>query len=181
MEDTALEITSDYLVIGSGISGLCFALKAAEYGSVSLITKKEIDNTNTRQAQGGIAAVWDVEDSVELHYQDTLVAGDGLCNREVVKNIVQEGSILVRELMDKYNIEFDSENGNISLGLEGAHSKRRVLHCKDTTGLEIQQKLVKATRNHPNINIFEYNMAVNLFVENNRCLGAQLRQSAYFL
>jgi L-aspartate oxidase len=169
-----VEFASDILVIGSGISGLFFALKAAEKHSVSIITKKSIEDTNTQEAQGGIAAVWEKKtDSIKLHVNDTLKAGDGLCHRAVVEKIIEKGPETVRELIDNYSVNFDlHKDGTMELGLEGAHSVRRVLHAKDMTGLEIQTKLSEAAKKHPNITVFENHIGINLFVENNHCYGA---------
>lgn len=168
-----MDIKSDYLVIGSGISGLVFALRVAEHGTVSLITKLSIADTNTQYAQGGIAAVWHESDTVNLHFKDTISAGDGLCHPSVVKSIVKKGPKVLKSLIEDYNIKMDiDENGSYELGLEGAHSKRRVLHSKDSTGKEFQQKLSNAVKKHPNINVFPNHMAINLYVENDKCYGA---------
>ncbi len=168
-----MRVHSDFLVIGSGISGLIFALKAADYGTVSLITKSKLDECSTRYAQGGIAAVFNDKDSIEAHIRDTLSAGDGLCNKHVVEEICSKGPALVQELIDNYGVKFSLDTqGEIDLGLEGGHSKRRVLHTDDHTGLEIESKLIEAVKHESNINIFEDHVAINLFVDNNVCIGA---------
>lgn len=158
--------TFDYVVVGSGIAGLTFALKAAEKGSVAIVTKKSRADSNTAWAQGGIACVISSEDSVELHVQDTVIAGDGLCNEEVVRTIVSEGPERIAELIS-LGMHFDEratpEGGQEhDLGREGGHSKRRILHSKDTTGLEVEKTLLTAVATHPNITVLENHMAVDL-------------------
>jgi len=167
-----MRVSSDFLVIGSGISGLIFALKAAKYGSVSLLSKDKITEGSTYYAQGGIAAVFDEEDSIDSHVKDTLEAGDDLCLKDVVREICSEGPRVVKELIDNYNVKFSSKKNELDLGLEGGHSQRRVLHAQDKTGFEIETKLVDAIRKEPNISIFENHVAINLFTDNNVCYGA---------
>ncbi|MGC8828174.1 MAG: L-aspartate oxidase [Verrucomicrobiia bacterium] len=174
----------DFLVIGSGIAGLFFALKAAPHGKVAIITKKDKAESNTNYAQGGIAAVMSKDDSFELHVRDTLVAGAGLCKEEVVRQIVQDGPERIKELIDlgiQFSIREAKENGTIQLdlGREGGHSKRRILHAKDITGREIERALVDAVSKHSNIHIYENHIAVDLITTKklgiagkNRCLGA---------
>ncbi|MBU0960796.1 MAG: FAD-dependent oxidoreductase, partial [Proteobacteria bacterium] len=127
---------SDFLVIGSGIAGLSFALKCAELGSVVMVTKKRDVDTATNLAQGGIAAVLEQEDSVESHVEDTLVSGDGLCDEEVVRLVVENGAARVRELVDLgvYFVKDGATSSGFSLGREGGHSHRRVAHSYDLTG-----------------------------------------------
>src|SRR5205809_6699213 len=135
----------DFLILGSGIAGLSFALKVAPRGRVAIITKKNRAESNTNYAQGGIAAVTSKEDSIELHVQDTLQAGAGLCKEEVVRTIVQEGPARIAELiefgMKCSEREVPGPNGarELDLGREGGHSKRRSLHAKDVTGREIER------------------------------------------
>ena len=129
---------ADFLVIGSGIAGLSFAIKAAEHGSVTLITKNEVLNSNTAWAQGGISAVLpealrDPGDTVEKHISDTIDAGAGLCNERAVRAIIEEGEHTIDELIS-WGSDFDQKGDRYSLGREGGHSNRRVLHSKDTTG-----------------------------------------------
>ena len=166
-------LTSDVLVIGTGISGLFFSLKAAKYASINLVTKTTISDTATSKAQGGIATVMSAEDSFESHIKDTLRVGDGLCHPDVVEQIVKDGPKRVQELID-IGVEFCKEEDcdEFDLGLEGGHSHRRVLHVKDHTGEDIERALVKRTRETKNIHVFESHMAVNLYVKNNRVLGA---------
>ena len=158
----------DFLVLGSGIAGLTFALKVAPRGRVAIITKKNRAESNTNYAQGGIAAVTSQEDSFELHVRDTLQAGAGLCKEAVVRAIVQEGPARVAELMElgmKFSErEVPGPDGTreLDLGREGGHSKRRILHAKDVTGREIERALLAAIAHKPNIAIFENHLAIDL-------------------
>src|SRR6056300_821806 len=121
----------DFLVIGSGLGGISFALKVAEHGSVALITKSFLEETNTRYAQGGIAAVTYEPDSYEKHVEDTLIAGDHICNEEVVKMVVKEAPEQINELI-QWGTKFDkSSSGKYDLAREGGHSEYRILHHKD--------------------------------------------------
>jgi len=156
----------DYIVIGSGIAGLTFPLKAAEKGSVAIVTKKSRADSNTAWAQGGIACVTSSEDSVALHVRDTIIAGDGLCNEEVVRSIVSEGPERIAELV-ALGMHFDERTTpegirEPDLGREGGHSKRRILHAKDATGFEIEKTLLEAVAAHSNITLLENHMAVDL-------------------
>lgn len=158
-------VTSRVLVIGSGIAGLQFALLAAEKGSVWVVTKKESRESNTNYAQGGIAAAVSPLDDFELHVQDTLEAGDGLCNEEIVRKMVESGPRLIDRLLS-HGVEFspaetDSEE-KFALGREGGHSRRRVLHCSDLTGREIEERLLEACNAHPNIQMRENHMGLEL-------------------
>ncbi len=156
----------DFIVIGSGIAGLTFALRAAEVGSVALVTKRDLADTNTAWAQGGIACVMSPEDSFDLHIQDTLNCGAGLCSEETVRAIVTEGPEAIAEL-EALGVLFDrrdTEDGHSEhdLGREGGHSKRRILHHRDATGKEIEETLVRKVRQHPSITILENHMAIDL-------------------
>src|SRR5215468_3655429 len=159
---------SDFLVIGGGIAGLMFAIRAAEFGTVTVLTKAESTEANTAYAQGGIASVWSVHDSFESHINDTIRAGAGLCDRAAVESIVREGPDVVRELIRLgthfTRIEHGGED-EYDLGREGGHSHRRVLHAQDLTGQEIMRALTAAARAHPNIRTLENHVAVNLLVE----------------
>ncbi|MDA0746648.1 MAG: L-aspartate oxidase [bacterium] len=157
---------TDYLVIGSGIAGLSFALKAAETGTVAIVTKKESQESNTNYAQGGIAAVLAPDDSFDLHIQDTLTAGAGLCHRDVVELVVSEGPRMVRDLMD-WGARFTQEReaNRLALGREGGHSKHRIVHAADLTGREIERALTEAAVAHPNISAYEHHMAIDLITE----------------
>ncbi len=174
----------DYLVLGSGIAGLSFALKVAHRGRVAIITKKDRAESNTNYAQGGIAAVTSREDSFEMHVRDTLEAGAGLCKEDVVRTIVEEGPARIQELIElgmKFSEREDARNQGkqeLDLTKEGGHSKRRILHAKDVTGREIERALLAAIAAQPNIEIFENHFAIDLItsqkighVGENRCLG----------
>ena len=169
----------DFLVIGSGIAGLTFALKVAAAGRVGLITKKHRAESNTNYAQGGIAAVMSAEDTFELHVRDTLEAGAGLCRAEVVRAIIGEGPALVQELVE-WGVNFSHREGvaEYDLGREGGHTKRRVLHAGDITGREIERALVEEASRQPNITIYENMLAIDLITSQklgqpgaNRCWG----------
>ena len=170
----------DFLIIGSGMAGLTFALKTARLGTVAIITKKQRAESNTNYAQGGIAAVMADDDSLDLHVIDTLKAGAGLCKEDVVRTIVGEGPALVRELIE-LGVHFtagDTPDQQFDLGREGGHSKRRILHAGDITGREIERALLHAVASHPNISVFENVLAVDLITSKklklagpHRCLG----------
>ncbi|MBV8177172.1 MAG: L-aspartate oxidase [Verrucomicrobia bacterium] len=156
----------DFVVLGSGVAGLSLSLKLAAHGSVAIVTKRRPADSNTAWAQGGVACVTSAEDSFDLHISDTLVAGAGLCDQAAVRTIVTEGPTAVRELM-RIGVHFDErvlEGGQreLDLGKEGGHSKRRVLHYHDTTGLEIEQRLLDAVVKEQNIQILDNHMAVDL-------------------
>lgn len=160
-----MEKQYDFLVIGSGLGGLSFALKVAEHGSVCLITKSDLEETNTRYAQGGIAAVTYEPDTHDKHVKDTLIAGDHLCNEEVVKMVVKEASTQIRELI-QWGTNFDKESdGKYDLAKEGGHSEHRILHHKDNTGEEIQRALSEQVRKHPRIDLKEKHFAVDLITQ----------------
>jgi L-aspartate oxidase len=174
----------DFLVLGSGIAGLSFALKVAEHGRVAIITKKNKAESNTNYAQGGIAAVTSKEDSFEMHLRDTLEAGAGLCREDVVRLIVEEGPACIQELIElgmKFSERQDPAapgGRELDLGREGGHSRRRILHAKDVTGREIERALLAAVAAQPNISIFENHIAIDLittqklgYVGGNRCVG----------
>ena len=129
-------IESDFLIIGSGVAGLSLALNLAESGRVALVTKKELTDSNTNYAQGGVAAVMGVDDDPALHVTDTLSTGAGLCRPDVVDMVVREGPERIRDLL-KLGVAFTTDNGNLSLGLEGGHSRKRIVHARDHTGREI--------------------------------------------
>src|ERR1700760_2894481 len=137
---------TDFLVIGSGVAGLTYAIKTARafpQKEVVIITKTIADETNTKYAQGGVAGVWDANDSFEKHIEDTLIAGDGLCNEKIVEIVVKEGPERIKEIIE-YGADFDKdETGEYTLGREGGHSENRILHHKDVTGQEIERALLK--------------------------------------
>ena len=161
-------VACDFLVIGSGIGGLMFALKAADYGSVAIVTKSDLAESNTTYAQGGIASVWSPGDSFESHVSDTMLAGAGLCHRQVVEGVVREGPDRIRELIGlgtRFSVSEDSEDREYDLAREGGHSARRILHASDATGREIERALIEAVRNKKNVQIFEHHMAFDLLVD----------------
>src|SRR5690242_16120829 len=155
----------DFVVIGSGIAGLSFALKAAKHGSVAVITKRKGADSNTAWAQGGVACVTSDEDSFELHVRDTLDAGAGLCDEDVVRTMVMEGPDRIRELVE-FGLRFDerevSGHRELDLGKEGGHSKRRVLHVQDVTGKEIENVLLRELRRQSHVGLLENHMALDL-------------------
>ena len=162
-------IETDFLVVGSGIAGLSYALKVAQHApdkKVLVITKTRADETNTKYAQGGIAGVTDHEnDSFEKHIQDTLVAGDGLCNRETVEIVVKEGPERIREIID-WGARFDKDaEGDYRLGKEGGHSEFRILHHKDVTGKEIERALLEAAMKQPNIEIIKHCFVLDIITQ----------------
>ncbi len=155
----------DFLVIGSGLAGLSFALKVADHGKVCVVTKSTLEETNTSYAQGGIAAAIASSDDFEKHVKDTLICGGGLCNEEVVRMIVTEAPAQIRQLVE-WGTQFDKTNdGTFELAREGGHSEHRVLHHKDNTGAEIQRALTERVRKHPNITILEKHFAVDLITQ----------------
>ena len=171
----------DFVVIGSGIAGLSFALKAAKHGSVAVVTKRKGADTNTAWAQGGIACVTSDEDSFALHVRDTLVAGAGLCDEQVVRTIVTEAPARIQDLVE-LGLHFDerevSGHREFDLGREGGHSKRRVLHVADVTGKEIENVLLRELGRQPHVDLLENHMAVDPitaaklgFAAEDRCLG----------
>ncbi|MEX1063196.1 MAG: L-aspartate oxidase [Balneolaceae bacterium] len=179
---------TDFLVIGSGLAGLSFAVKTASRfpdSRITIITKSKVIESNTRYAQGGIAVVTDfLNDDFEQHKKDTLQAGDGLCRTEIVDMVVKEGPARISEIIE-LGTEFDKKpDGDFHLGIEGAHSAHRILHYKDITGFQIQNTLLKEARRLPNIDILEHHFAVDLITqhhlgetvtrnsENIRCFGS---------
>ena len=170
-----MDVKTDFLIIGSGVAGLTFALKMAELGRVALVTKKGLWDSNTTLAQGGIASVFDQLDSFDLHIQDTLAAGDGLCNRDVAEMVVKNGPARIRDLVNlgvQFNIEkkarSDGESLNLDLGREGGHSRKRIVHAQDMTGMEIAKVLVDHVNNHDRITVFEDHIAIDLITISKR-------------
>ncbi len=180
---------TDFLVIGSGISGLSFALKVANLGTVTIVTKKAKKDTATNLAQGGIAAVLSEEDSFDLHIRDTLRSGAGLCHEDVVRMVVENGPARIRELLD-IGVSFSTSERDpmrLDLGREGGHSARRIAHAYDLTGQEIETALLNRVAEHPNITVLENHLTVDLLIASkageplhlspeesftDRCLGA---------
>ena len=175
----------DFLVIGTGIAGLSFALKAARQGRVAIVTKKQSTESNTNYAQGGIAAVMGKDDSFDLHVRDTLEAGAGLCREDAVRTIVQEGPARIQELIEigmqfsRHEVPGSPGVPELDLGREGGHSRRRIAHAKDMTGREAERALLAAVAREANIAVFEDHFALDLITSrklgrpgSNRCLGA---------
>lgn len=155
----------DFLVIGSGIAGMSFALKVAHKGKVAIVCKTKLNEANTNLAQGGIASVTEDTDNFEKHIQDTLICGDGLCDKAVVEKVVREAPSQIKELIH-WGVEFDKDTtGEFDLHKEGGHSEFRILHHKDNTGAEIQQQLVKRIEEHPNIEVFENHFAIEILTQ----------------
>jgi L-aspartate oxidase len=176
-----MKIKTDFLIIGSGVAGLTFALKVADHGSVTIVTKKGVMDTNTAHAQGGIASVFGKLDSFELHIRDTLMAGDGLCNREVVEMVVRNGPERIRELIDmgvRFNLaerhREKSEELNLDLGREGGHSEKRIIHAEDMTGKELERVLVDHVKRNPNIKLYENHIAIDLITFSTRMKRGQI-------
>jgi L-aspartate oxidase len=168
-------VESDILIIGSGVAGLMFALKVADHGTVALVTKKRAMDSNTNLAQGGIASVFGEQDSFDLHIQDTLASGDGLCNLDVVERVVKGGPARINELIEmgvQFNVRSDSRDDSrtrsFDLGREGGHSRNRIIHAHDMTGREVEQVLVDRVRRHPNIRLFENHIAIDLITRSTR-------------
>lgn len=161
-------MTTDILIIGAGIGGLSTGIKLAEARpdlKVTALTKTQEGESNTRYAQGGVAAVWNMEvDSYEKHIADTLDAGDGLCDMEVVEIVVEEGPERVQEIID-WGARFDKKAEHYDLGREGGHSENRILHYKDLTGWEIQRALLAKAEQLPNLDILEHFFAVDLITQ----------------
>jgi L-aspartate oxidase len=163
----------DYIIIGSGLAGLYASAYASKFGKVALLTKSTIEISNTYWAQGGIAAVVTEEDNVDLHVADTLEAGRGLCDKDAVEVLVEDGHIRIFDLIEM-GMTFDTENGKLALGLEGGHSKRRILHAGgDATGKKVVEFLKSYIKNNKNINIFENTFVFDLIKQNDICIGVK--------
>jgi L-aspartate oxidase len=179
-----MDIRADFLILGSGIAGLTYALKVSRFGSVAIVTKKDRKESNTNYAQGGIAAVVAADDSPELHIADTLTAGAGLCRPDIVNIVVREGMERIYELVEMgvpFSRRAKGKNAAFDLGREGGHSRRRILHAADLTGREIERVLLRKISRNPNITIYENHIAVELITSkklgrhgngSNQCLGA---------
>lgn len=154
---------TDILVVGSGASGLFFALKVADYAEVLVVTKKKADQSNTNFAQGGIASVMDVKDSFDIHIADTIRGGKGLCDEEAVRVMVMEGPDRIEELI-RLGVRFsrDEKSGFLELGREGGHSRSRIVHFGDITGRELEENLIRACLSHPSITLVEGQLAIDL-------------------
>ena len=162
----------DFLVIGSGVAGLRAAIELAPHGSVLVVTKDRPSESSTEYAQGGIAAVMSDEDEVGIHYEDTLKAGDGLCNEDAVRTLVEEGPERIAELIS-WGAEFDREGKRLALSLEAAHSRRRILHSHgDSTGRELERVLLQKVRSCPSVRKYPFAMTIDLIVHDATCHGA---------
>lgn len=160
-------MTTDFLIIGSGIAGLSLALKLSSLGRVLIITKKQKAESNTNYAQGGVAAVLSDDDSFELHVKDTLECGAGLCDRKAVEKIVKEGPARIKELVDA-GVGFTKQNDKeLELGKEGGHSRSRIVHAKDLTGKEIERALLEEISKKESIKILEYYFAIDFLTGKN--------------
>jgi len=179
-----MEIKTDFLILGSGIAGLTYALKVSPYGSVAIVTKKDKKESSTNYAQGGIATVVDPEDSFDSDIRDTITAGDGLCKLDVVKMVVNEGPERIGDLIN-WGVPFSKtkkgRKASYDLGREGGHSNRRILHAGDLTGKEVEKILLKRVAACPNIRIFENHISIDLItakklgqknLSKNVCCGA---------
>src|ERR1700761_8688723 len=164
----------DFLVIGAGIAGLSAAIRLADAGTVLVVTKEELAESNTAYAQGGIAVAMGGDEDVALHLQDTLSAGDGLVNREAAAVLVEQGPKRVEELLE-WGTAFDRENGELMLTREGAHSRSRILHANgDATGREIAVSLLRHVRGMQQVELMEWTTSVDLLMEDGRVVGASL-------
>lgn len=166
---------TDYLIIGSGIAGLTLALKLAQFfenKKITIITKSDDEESNTKYAQGGIAIVSNfINDSFKKHINDTIIAGDGLCKPDVVEMVITKGPELLKELIN-WGANFDkNSNGELNLGKEGGHSENRIVHHQDQTGFEIERAILNQIKNTPNIKLLDYHFALDLLVLNNNCYG----------
>ncbi|HSG67928.1 MAG TPA: FAD-dependent oxidoreductase, partial [Bacteroidales bacterium] len=160
-----MRIKTDYLIVGSGIAGLIYALKVADHGKVTILTKSQAEESATKYAQGGIAAVMYTPDTYEKHIIDTIVAGDGLNNKKIVELTIKESTARIRELIE-WGAQFDKNaSGDYDLAREGGHSEKRVFHHKDSTGLEIERALISKIEEHPNIRILENHFAIDLITQ----------------
>nr|WP_315154559.1 L-aspartate oxidase [uncultured Flavobacterium sp.] len=169
---------TNYLIIGSGVAGLTFSLKiAARFPEkkITIVTKANAEESNTKYAQGGIAIVTNkIEDSYEKHIQDTLICGDGLCDEAVVRKVITQGPKRLQELIN-WGVQFDKNaQGNFDLGKEGGHSQNRVVHHKDQTGFEIERAILQQVYLKENITVLDHHFAIDLISEDNCCLGVQV-------
>ena len=174
----------DFLVVGSGLAGLSYALKMADHGKVVILSKTSAPQANTARAQGGIAAVMSPDDSFENHIRDTLVAGAGLCHEDVVRNVVETAPARIQDLINwgvKFDVTDQASGAKLDLSREGGHSHRRVLHVQDHTGFDIHHQLLEKALAHPNIEIREHSFGIDLILDRDskpfsiqppRCIGA---------
>lgn len=166
---------TDFLLIGSGIGGLTFALEVADYGSVAIITKKSDQESSTNYAQGGIAAVISPHDSFKSHVEDTIRVGAGLCKKSIVAQIIREGPDCIKQLVDwgvRFSMSGKGREQHFALGREGGHSHDRIVYSSDRTGAEVERSLLQQTKSHPNIRIYSHHLAVDLAVSKDTALPA---------
>ena len=182
----------DFLVIGSGIAGMSFALKVAHKGKVALICKSGLEEANTYFAQGGVASVTNLlVDNFDKHIEDTMNAGDWISDRAAVEKVVREAPAQIEELI-KWGVDFDkNEKGEFDLHREGGHSEFRILHHKDNTGAEIQDSLIKAVQRHPNITVIKNQFAIEILTQHHlgvtvtrqtpdiKCYGAYMKDTEF--
>lgn len=163
----------DYIIVGSGLAGLYAAFRASAYGKVALLTKSDIKESNSYFAQGGIAAVTDEDDAPALHFEDTIIAGRGLCDYPSVNILVNEGPVRIQELIDE-GMHFDMEDGSLALGLEGGHHRKRILHAGgDATGRMVTSFMIQKVLGCPNIEIFENHSVIGLLEKDGKCYGVR--------
>lgn len=169
----------DFIVVGSGLAGLSFALKASQLGRVAVISKSELIQTNTWRAQGGVAAVIAKSDSFAKHIEDTLIAGDGLCDPKAVTRIIESAPKRITELQN-YGVEFDQEDGHIALAREGGHTERRILHIDDQTGQALHSRFINLAEKESNITLFENLFVTELTGDTSTCTGLKAFDSKNF-
>lgn len=163
----------DYIIVGSGLAGLYTAYQASLYGKVALLTKSNIRESNSYFAQGGIAAVTDEHDTPSFHFQDTIIAGRGLCDYPAVNILVNEGPRRIQELIDE-GMHFDTENGTLALGLEGGHHQKRILHAGgDATGKMITNFVIDKVEHCPNVTVFDNHAVIDLLIDEYGCYGVR--------
>jgi len=166
-------VTTDFIIIGAGITGIRAALELAAHGEVFLLTKSRTEESNTEYAQGGIAVAMGPGDEIDLHVQDTLDAGDGLCQESTVRILVEEGPARIRELIE-WGAAFDRQTGELAFSREAAHSRHRIIHAGgDSTGREIQKALIQAVRDLPSVHLLSHSFAQGLLVRDGVCGGVQ--------
>lgn len=166
----------DFLVIGSGVAGLSYALKVADKGTVAVLAKADMSETNTSYAQGGIATVMYEPDNFDKHIKDTFIAGSGINDEAAVKQVVEQGPQVIKDLIN-WGVEFDKDDSGLyDLHREGGHCEKRILHSKDRTGAEIQRGLIRALKAHPNIQLFEGYFAIDLITQHH--LGEEVERGA---
>jgi L-aspartate oxidase len=166
--------TADFLIIGAGVAGLRAAIELAPKGRVIVLTKDELTESTTGYAQGGIAVALSDEDEICIHYEDTIKAGDGLCDEEAVRVLVEEGPSLILELIS-WGAEFDKEGSKLSFTREAAHSRKRILHSHgDSTGRELERVLIQKIKTFPSVSRYDFAFSIDLIIKDDRCIGASV-------